>query len=183
MHAFIHLEKKLWFRYSCFSVCSFLVMSWPKKSARLLLCEAFWNNTSPWSVNYIIVWPAFKWRSFLLLSFVVMPGRGKKIIQQGCMNICGRQGNHWLQKGWAGNSGGVEEGATTMNVKLHRQKYHWGVILIFTPSVFDNFLLLGKLGMDFLLLGPYPVVVTRPWKEGEKKEMCILEKGLAFCKC
>lgn len=72
------------------------------------LCRALWNNSSPWSVNYIIVWPAFKWRSFLLLSFVVMPGRGKKIIHQSCMNNCGRQGNHWLKKGWAGHSGGAE---------------------------------------------------------------------------
>lgn len=88
-------RKNFWFRYSN---SSFLVMSWPKKSICVLICGTFCNTTSPRSVNYIIVWPACEWCSFPLLSFVVMPGRGKKIIQQGCLNNCGRRGNHWLKR-------------------------------------------------------------------------------------
>ena len=163
----MHLKKTFWFRYSSFSNCSFLVMSWPRKSARLLLHGAFWNNTSPWSVNYITVWPACKWHSFLLLSFVVIPSRGKKIIQQGWVNNCGRPGNHWLKKRWAGHSGGVGEGPMMMNVKLQCQEYHWALILIFTSTFFESFV--RKSGNGFPPLGPYLIVVMRTEKEGKKK--------------
>ena len=93
---------------------------------------------------------------------------GRKLFSRAVwMNNCGRPGNHWLKKRWAGLSGGVGEGPMMMNVKLQCQKYHWAVILIFTPTFFESFV--RKSGNGFLPLGPYLIVVMRTEKESKKK--------------
>lgn len=77
----------------------------------------------------------------------------RKLFSSAVRIIVGGKGTTDLKRGGQGTVVVLKGGPMMMKVKLQCQKYHWAVLLRFTPTFFDKFLLLEKLGMDFFLLG------------------------------
>lgn len=162
----------------CCGDCNWLVMSWPKTSTLLLLYGPAWNNTSPWSVNYITVWPALKRIPSCSWALLLCQAGGRKPFSRAVGIIVGGQGAMDWKRGGQGTW--CQVGSSHDEYKVAMPK----ISLTCDSQIHSHLLwyvfIVRKAQNRFPPLGPYPVVIIRTWKEGKKKEMCFSEKGSAF---